>query len=275
MSLLKWWWSSLLNVKLNRHGDRHKFALDGRGGRSPLLASGATRVIDMFRQWDADLSGEIDKPEFIKAVGRSAAFDAAPRSSSRASSTFDTDKGGTLNFKELNRQLRAGADRTSATSPSRTSLATSSRSSWPLAGRARLRWAPSEARASLTRCGGRKARRSTARSGSWPRRVGRQGAAAHPRKNAVRVIDLFRDQDEDQSGTITVTEFRRAATELGYEAPDADLKALFDEFDVDGGGDISYAELNKALRKAEIDDALKVARRRDRGGREERDEALD
>ena len=32
------------------------------------LAAGGTRVIDLFREWDVDLSGEIEKLEFTKAV---------------------------------------------------------------------------------------------------------------------------------------------------------------------------------------------------------------
>ena len=44
--------------------------------------------------------------------------------------------------------------------------------------------------------------------------------------NAVRVIDLFRDWDVDQSGTISKLEFRRSVAALGYVA------------DVGTGGDV-------------------------------------
>ena len=43
------------------------------------------------------------------------------------------------------------------------------------------------------------------------------------KKNAMRVIDLFRDWDEDGNGMITFSEFRRAISTLGYEAEEADV----------------------------------------------------
>jgi hypothetical protein len=61
------------------------------------------------------------------------------------------------------------------------------------------------------------------------------------RVNAVRVIDLFRDWDDDQSGTIDLKEFKRAVRALGYEAAHDDVAALFDEFDADGSGTIECA----------------------------------
>ena len=89
----------------------------------------------------------------------------------------------------------------------------------------------------------------------------------------MRVIDLFRDWDDDGDGmvsqkefTLTVTlaraltltpapdtdpnanqvskkEFRKAMTALGLSAPRKDVDGLFDTFDPDGGGSIDYKEL--------------------------------
>ena len=42
-------------------------------------------------------------------------------------------------------------------------------------------------------------------------------AALH--KNLARVIDIFRDWDEDFSGTIDRKEFRKAIKSLGFDAP--------------------------------------------------------
>ena len=67
--------------------------------------------------------------------------------------------------------------------------------------------------------------------------------------NAVRVIDLFREWDEDGDGTVTKREFRKAIPALGVHAPRAEIDALFDSFDPDGSGSIEYAEFNKLLRK--------------------------
>lgn len=59
--------------------------------------------------------------------------------------------------------------------------------------------------------------------------------------NMKRVLDLFRDWDDDASGTVDKKEFRRAVTALGLEAPRIEIDRLFDSFDKDGGGEIDCA----------------------------------
>ena len=68
-------------------------------------------------------------------------------------------------------------------------------------------------------------------------------------KNAVRVIDLFREWDEDADGIVSRKEFRKAMPLLGLEVPRAEIDALFDSWDNDGSGKITLAELNKKLRR--------------------------
>ena len=68
-------------------------------------------------------------------------------------------------------------------------------------------------------------------------------------KNGVRVVDLFREWDEDGNGSVSKKEFRKAMPLLGFDAPRAQIDQLFDSFDPDGGGAISIDELNKALRR--------------------------
>lgn len=65
-----------------------------------------------------------------------------------------------------------------------------------------------------------------------------QYVIAHDMK---KVIDVFRDWDEDGSGTIDKKEFRKAVKALGLMAPQSDVDALFDSFDNDGGGSIDCA----------------------------------
>ena len=57
-------------------------------------------------------------------------------------------------------------------------------------------------------------------------------------KNAVRVIDLFRDWDDDQSGNVSKKEFRKAMGQLGFEAHRKEIDALFDSWDPDGSGSL-------------------------------------
>ena len=64
----------------------------------------------------------------------------------------------------------------------------------------------------------------------------------------MRVIDIFRDWDEDGDGLIDKTEFRSALTALGIQADKDKMNALFDTFDANSDGRIDCVELNKKLR---------------------------
>jgi hypothetical protein len=68
-------------------------------------------------------------------------------------------------------------------------------------------------------------------------------------KQAVRVIELFREMDLDGDGLIDRKEFRRGMTALGLDVPRAMVDALFDSWDPDGSGSIDQRELNKMLRR--------------------------
>ena len=77
--------------------------------------------------------------------------------------------------------------------------------------------------------------------------------------NAVRVIDLFRDWDDDEDGKVSKKEFRKAMAALGLKVGRKDADALFDTFDPDGGGSIDYKELQKALkRRVALDPSLQA-----------------
>ena len=69
-------------------------------------------------------------------------------------------------------------------------------------------------------------------------------------KNLKRVIDVFRDLDEDGSGEVDRREFRKGIRLIlgdGYSNEEVD--ELFDEVDSSGDGRISYRELNTTLTK--------------------------
>ena len=70
-------------------------------------------------------------------------------------------------------------------------------------------------------------------------------------RSSTRVIELFKQWDEDGEGGIDKKEFRRAIKSLGFDffANDAELDMAFAEFDVDKSGTITYEELNGALRR--------------------------
>ena len=61
--------------------------------------------------------------------------------------------------------------------------------------------------------------------------------------NAVRVLDLFRDWDDDRNGTVSRKEFRMVLPVLGLQVNKADADALFDSIDKDGSGSIDMEEM--------------------------------
>ena len=69
------------------------------------------------------------------------------------------------------------------------------------------------------------------------------------KKNAARVIDLFRQWDTDGDGEVSREEFHKAMPKLGLE--DLDKKSvddLFNAWDADGGGSLDFKELSTILK---------------------------
>jgi len=201
------------------------------------LQRSAARVIDLFREWDEDGDGSVSKKEFGKAL-KALGFEATKEEISGVFDEMDVDKSGTIEYKELNKKMRSGAGSTldPALLPGAAGeIATNSKGKHAL-------------------------RRGKA--------AGKKGAALAPSvklepsadkpvveqlreiltTNAVRIIDLFRDWDDDGNGMIDKKEFRKAIAALGYTAPKSDVNAIFDSMDKDKSGQIEYNELNKALR---------------------------
>ena len=81
-------------------------------------------------------------------------------------------------------------------------------------------------------------------------------------RNAVRVLDFFRDMDSDGNGEVDRAEFAQALPLLGLHAPPEAVAACFDLFDKDGAGKITFRRLNKLLREAKHNKALKTAQRK-------------
>ena len=65
----------------------------------------------------------------------------------------------------------------------------------------------------------------------------------------MRVIDLFREWDDDESGSVSKKEFRKGMGMMGLEVAREDVDALFDSWDPDGSGILELNELQKQLRR--------------------------
>ena len=80
-------------------------------------------------------------------------------------------------------------------------------------------------------------------------------------KAAVRVVDLFRDWDDDKSGTVSRKELHKAMAEMQFDVPAGEIDALFDEWDPDGSGLLELKELEKLLRRGSPIKAAEVSHR--------------
>ena len=89
-------------------------------------------------------------------------------------------------------------------------------------------------------------------------------------RSSKRVIDLFKQWDEDKSGEIDKKEFRRAIKSMGFDffANDSEIDLVFATLDTDGSGAITYKELNSTLRKIKM--PPQRALRRAEGGAKKR-----
>ena len=74
----------------------------------------------------------------------------------------------------------------------------------------------------------------------------------------MRVVDLFREWDDDGSGSVSRAEFAKAMAQLGYNGSAEDVDLVFDSMDPDGSGSLMYNELQALLKRSvDINPALK------------------
>ena len=66
-------------------------------------------------------------------------------------------------------------------------------------------------------------------------------------ENSIKLIDLFREWDDDGNGALDKKELRQAVASMGYEAPKFAIDALFDSIDTDKSGWIEFHEFKYAL----------------------------
>ncbi|KAL1525331.1 hypothetical protein AB1Y20_020191 [Prymnesium parvum] len=199
------------------------------------------RVRDLFLQWDADGSGAISRKEFRQAV-KLLEFDGPASEINAVFDSFDVDGNGEIDFKELNKHLRSGADidlvqrRLQQESMKRAKSNDDFRERHGVSGVSGVACATN--------------------------RSVQEQLRALLRDNAMRVSDLFRQWDADGSGAISRKEFRQAVKLLEFDGPASEINAVFDSFDVDGNGEIDFKELNKHLRSGADIDLVQVQQRR-------------
>ena len=200
--------------------EKHEFA---RWTLIDALSRLRGRILDLVSQWDSNGNGLVSRREFRRAVAACHLDFCSQSDVDAVFDEIDEDRSGELDVKELSARLRPG-----------------------VLVRQRI--------AIRKHAGGRVGNRTN--SGLVQLVASADGPSVPEQlvnilvTHRARVLDLFREWDEDGDGLVDVCEFRAALSLLGYDAPKPDINALFRLFDSDASGAISFDELHRALRKA-------------------------
>ena len=203
------------------------------------LVRSSNRVVDLFKAWDADKSGTVDKKEFFKAV-RSLGFDVKQADTDSVFDSLDDDRSGSLEYKELNMMLRkgVGSEKTKRNLSRAGSQKDTGRGAKTTAKNVNVNYVASRSAALPEMV------KLSARSGKSVQEQLRGILNEH----GVKLIDLFREWDDDGNGGVDKQEFRKAIAALGYDAPKSQIDGLFDSMDDDKTGFIEFHELKLALK---------------------------
>ena len=206
-------------------------------GLRTALTANRTRVIDAFRKLDKDGDGTITKAEFRGALPL-LGFDASRTDlTDELFKMFDSDGGGTISFDELNQKLRQGAAVELAAELKAGAVGA-------IELKAKNKIAPGSSRRHLL---------GEQRSSVLPvlKEVTVAGVRESLAASYSRVIDFFKRMDKNGDGAVTKHEFRAGLGLLGIDESQASMEAidaLFDSFDMDGSGELTFNELKTILR---------------------------
>jgi Ca2+-binding EF-hand superfamily protein len=224
-------------------------------GLRAALTANRTRVIDAFRMLDKDSDGTITKAEFRGALPLLGFDTSRTDLADELFMSLDSDGGGTIRFDELNRKLRQGAAVELAAE-----LKAGAAGAIEL--KAKNKVAPGSLRRGQTRGepdepdkiapgSSRRPLLSAQRSSIVLKEVTVAGVREALAASYSRVIDFFKRMDKNGDGAVTKHEFRAGLGLLGIEESQASMEAidaLFDSFDMDGSGELTFNELKTILR---------------------------
>ena len=232
---------------------------DAMGQLRAVLATHWTRVVDLLREWDEDGNGVVSRREFLRALPvLGIKVDRAEGEELFA--TFDSDGSGTVSLKELNRKLRIGA---TIELDSRLQDGGAGEIVLESKNKVALREGLQDGVSSLV---------GVALDASSDVPIIEQLAVALS-SNLGRVVDVFREWDDDANGRISRREFRQALPLLGLRAVSrAEADELFDSLDRDRSGELEYAELHAKLRKrVDPEEVARIRREKERAQRDARE----
>ena len=195
------------------------------------------RVIDLFRQLDDDSSGTISLVEWVKAM-REFGLQAPSDAIGAVFHSFDPDHSGTIEYSELHNLLIRSVQK----HPRLAQLKTRAETAVPI-----RKKAVGKKDANLLGNVGKEAMAALAASAPLDETLPNMIRSVLKEK-MVRVLDLFRQLDDDHSGQVSVFEFIKAMREFGIEETPNAIVAVFNSFDKDKNGMIEYKELDRLLR---------------------------
>ena len=183
--------------------------------RDALSALG-TRVIDVFKQWDANSDGVVSREEFHMAMpllGLKATYPEIEQ----LFNLFDPDRSGTIDYRELDAQLRTRGQESGA--PKFGPVALRMRNT--IATRKLAPLAPGAGLIDQIAATLHKDRKKDPFLNKLSDDGSSKDAIAAVRgllsQHNSRVIELFRQWDKDNSGTVSKSEFRNAVKFLGLK----------------------------------------------------------
>ena len=222
------------------------------------LRSQSSRVVDTFRKWDDDMSGSIDRQEFRQGLlflGKGSTSDSTPKLLQQIDALFDAidkDKSGTLELKELDKMLRAGYTEILAKSLQDGAQGEIELDKQNKGYALRKGRKVGDFEYANVAGGGATAHVRTFRGSDVVLKEGTQTIANSHKldlssidassgepadllrhaltKNAVRVIDLFRDWDFNGDGQLSRKEFLKGVAMMGLPGGEA-AGQLFDTWD--------------------------------------------
>ena len=187
------------------------------------------RVIDLFRQWDADRSGFVTMREFVRAM-RNMGLDAPNEVVAALFTSMDENSSGVLEYEELHDMLVRSVQAHPVLEP----LELHAMNAIGL------------------RTGKVNREDANILQGFHIDETSLDSVPHQFRMalytNKVRVIDLFRQMDDDASGLVDLQEFKKAMREFGLRGHEEAVEQVFHTFDADLSGAITYAELDKLCR---------------------------
>ena len=216
------------------------------------LTRSSQRVVDLFKQWDEDNSGSVDRREFHRAI-RALGFDVTQAESDDVFGSLDENGSGKVEYKELHAMLRAS----SGSEGTKANLAR---------GASRISQGDYSKMGKLTAKNVNQNYRSarvsvlppTVKLELHPDKSMQEQIVEILKQHSIKLVSLFNEWDDDANGALNKKELRQGIAALGYEVPKKEVDELFESMNENGDGFIEFEEFKRALSERGAKNATKT-----------------